>query len=179
MGQKKEDMKVKFKYNLDSSSNATSGFATLFAILGGACCWGPLFFSVIGIGASGGGILGSAASFLGAIAPYRNYFLILNIIGVLLSFYFIYIMPKMLSKSVNIEEPKFHDEPMAHAKAQAGQILQSNISAKSNVEKCDCETKASLRLNKIVFFISLIITAGMFLYLYIDTGQIFTAWTTL
>ncbi|MHB1664988.1 MAG: hypothetical protein ACYCT7_07000 [bacterium] len=179
MGKKKEDMKVKSKYNLDSSSNATSGFATLFAILGGACCWGPLFFSVIGIGASGGGILGSAASFLGAIAPYRNYFLILNIIGVLLSFYFIYIMPKMLSKSVNVKEPEFHDETMAHAQAQAGQIFQSNISSKSNEERCDCETRTSLRLNKIVFFISLAITAGMFLYLYLDTGQVFTAWTTL
>lgn len=165
-------MKVKSKFNLNSSSNATSGFATLFAVLGGACCWGPLFFSVIGIGASGGGILDSAASSLGIIAPYRNYFLILNIIGVLLSFYFIYIMPKMLSKSANAKEPEFYS-------ACSGQTLQSNIGASSNGGTCDCGTKGSLRLNKIVFFISLMITVGIFLYLYIDTGQIFTAWLPL
>ena len=157
MGQKKEDMKVKYKYNLDSSSNATSGFATLFAILGGACCWGPLFFSVIGIGASGGGILGSAASFLGAIAPYRNYFLILNIIGILLSFFFIYVMPKIsLQKKV------------------------SNISESAGGESCDCETSAgSLNFSKIVFFSSILITALIFIYLYVDTGQIFMAWPQL
>jgi hypothetical protein len=142
-------MKAEDKSNV--ASKATSGSAALFAILGGACCWGPLFFSAIGIGASGGGLLGSAASFLGVIAPYRNYFLILNIIGVLLSFYFIYIMPKMLSKSVNVKEG----------------------------EACDCGTKGSLNLNKVVFFISLIITVGMFSYLYIDTGQIFMAWPPL
>ena len=138
----------------NATSNASSGSATLFAILGGACCWGPLFFSVIGIGASTGGILGSAASFLGAIAPYRNYFLILNIIGVLLSFYFIYIMPNMLLKKSAV-----------------------NAGVGSNGETCDCETKSSsLNLSKIIFFLSLMITVGMFAYLYMDTGQIFTAW---
>ena len=130
----------------NAASNAASGSAALFAVLGGACCWGPLFFSVIGIGASTGGILGSAASFLGAIAPYRNYFLTLNIIGILLSFSFIYIMPKIsLKKSAPLAE-------------------------------CDCEAKGSFNLSKIVFFLSFIITVGMFAYLYIDTGQIFTAW---
>ena len=141
-------MKVKDKSNAVSgaASNTTSGSAALFAVLGGACCWGPLFFSVIGIGASTEGILGSAASFLGAIAPYRNYFLILNIIGILLSFSFIYIIPKISLKK----------------------------SAPST--DCDCKTKGSFNLSKTVFFLSFIITVGMFAYLYIDTGQIFTAW---
>ncbi len=130
----------------NAASNAASGSAALFAILGGACCWGPLVFSVLGIGASTGGVLGSTASFLGVIAPYRNYFLILNIIGILLSFSFIYIMPKIsLKKSAPFTE-------------------------------CDCEAKSTLNLSKLVFFLSFIITVGMFAYLYMDTGQIFTAW---
>ncbi|MCL4496633.1 MAG: hypothetical protein M1412_00120 [Deltaproteobacteria bacterium] len=144
-------MKVKDKSNKSNAvsgaaSNAASGFSALFVVLGGACCWGPLFFSIIGVGASTGGVLGSTASFLGVIAPYRNYFLILNIIGILLSFSFIYIMPKISLKK----------------------------SAPST--DCDCETKGSFNLSKIVFFLSFIITVGMFTYLYADTGQIFTAW---
>ncbi|MHB1679927.1 MAG: hypothetical protein ACYCTB_05380 [bacterium] len=148
-------MKTKDKSNV--ASNATSGSAALCAILGGACCWGPLVFSILGIGASTGGVLGSTASFLGAIAPYRNYFLILNIIGVLLSFFFIYIMPKIsLQKSA------------------------SNISESANGETCDCETSAgSFNFTKIVFFSSLLITVGIFIYLYVDTGQIFMAWPQL
>ena len=130
----------------NATSNASSGSAAVFAVLGGACCWGPLFFSVIGIGASTGGILGSAASWLGAIAPYRNYFLILNIIGILLSFSFIYIMPK-----ISLKKSGYSTE-------------------------CDCEAKGSFNLSKTVFFLSFIITVGMFAYLYIGTGQIFTAW---
>ncbi len=149
-------MKTKNKFNTISgaSSNVTSGSAALFAILGGACCWGPLVFSVLGIGASTGGVLGSTASFLGAIAPYRNYFLILNIIGILLSFFFIYVMPKIsLQKKV------------------------SNIEGSAGGELCDCETSAgSLNFSKIVFFSSILITALIFIYLYVDTGQIFMAW---
>ena len=137
-----------------ASSNVTSGSAALFAILGGACCWGPLVFSVLGIGASTGGVLGSTASFLGVIAPYRNYFLILNIIGILLSFFFIYVMPKIsLQKKV------------------------SNISESAGGESCDCETSAgSLNFSNIVFFSSILITTLIFIYLYVDTGQIFMAW---
>jgi len=143
--------------NKNATSNATSGFAALFAILGGSCCWGPLVFSILGVGASTGGVLGSTASFLGVITPYRNYFLILNIIGVLLSFFFIYIMPKIsLQKS------------------------ESNISKSANGETCDCEISAgSFNFSKIVFFSSLLITVGIFIYLYVDTGQIFMAWPTL
>ncbi len=141
-----------------ASSNVTSGSAALFAILGGACCWGPLVFSILGVGASTGGVLGSTASFLGVIAPYRNYFLILNIVGILLSFFFIYIMPKIpLQKSV------------------------SNIIGESaGGESCDCETpKGSFNFSKIVFFSSILITALIFIYLYVDTGQIFMAWPQL
>ena len=149
-------MKTKNKFNTISgaSSNATSGSAALFAILGGACCWGPLVFSVLGIGASTGGVLGSTASFLGVIAPYRNYFLILNIIGILLSFFFIYVMPKLsLQKKV------------------------SNIEGSAGGKSCDCETSAgSLNFSKIVFFSSILITTLIFIYLYVDTGQIFMAW---
>ena len=149
-------MKTKNKFNTISgaSSKVTSGSAALFAILGGACCWGPLVFSVLGIGASTGGVLGSTASFLGVTAPYRNYFLILNIIGILLSFFFIYVMPKIsLQKKV------------------------SNIEGSAGGESCDCETSAgSLNFSKIVFFSSILITALIFIYLYVDTGQIFMAW---
>ncbi len=143
--------------NKSSASNATSGSAALFAILGGACCWGPLVFSILGVGASTGGVLGSTASFLGVIAPYRNYFLILNIIGVFLSFFFIYIMPKIsLQKSA------------------------SNISESANGETCDCETSVgSFNFSKLVFFSSLLITVGIFIYLYVDTGQVFMAWPQL
>ncbi len=148
-------MKVKDKSN--ETSIATSGSAALFAILGGVCCWGPLLFSVIGIGASTGGVLGSTASFLGIIAPYRNYFLILNIIGVLLSFYFLYIMPIM---------------PNMLLKQSA---LDTDGSGAG--ETCDCEAKSSsLNLSKLIFFLSLMVTVGMFAYLYADTGQIFMAW---
>ena len=149
-------MKTKNKFNTISgaSSNVTSGSAALFAILGGACCWGPLVFSVLGIGASTGGVLGSTASFLGVIAPYRNYFLILNIIGIILSFFFIYVMPKLsLQKKV------------------------SNIEGSAGGKSCDCETSAcSLNFSKIVFFSSILITTLIFIYLYVDTGQIFMAW---
>ncbi len=140
-----------------ASSNVTSGSAALFAILGGACCWGPLVFSILGVGASTGGVLGSTASFLGVIAPYRNYFLILNIAGILLSFFFIYIMPKIpLQKNV------------------------SNIGESAGGESCGCETpKGSLNFSKIVFFSSVLITALIFIYLYVDTGQIFMAWPQL
>ena len=140
-----------------ASSNVTSGSAALFAILGGACCWGPLVFSILGVGASTGGVLGSTASFLGVISPYRNYFLILNIVGILLSFFFIYIMPKIsLQKSA------------------------SNIGESAGGESCDCEASAgSLNFSKIVFFSSILITALIFIYLYVDTGQIFMAWPQL
>ena len=152
-------MKTKNKFNTISgaSSNVTSGSAALFAILGGACCWGPLVFSILGIGASTGGVLGSTASFLGVIAPYRNYFLILNIIGIILSFFFIYVMPKLsLQKKV------------------------SNIEGRAGGKSCDCETSAgSLNFSKIVFFSSILITALIFIYLYVDTGQIFMAWPQL
>ena len=152
-------MKTKNMSNAISgaSSSVTSGSAALFAILGGACCWGPLVFSILGVGASTGGVLGSTASFLGVISPYRNYFLILNIVGILLSFFFIYIMPKIsLQKSV------------------------SNTGESAGGESCDCETSAGpLNFSKIVFFSSILITALIFIYLYVDTGQIFTAWPQL
>ncbi len=140
------------------SSSATSFSAGIFAILGGVCCWGPLVFSILGVGASTGGVLGSTASFLGAIAPYRNYFLLLNIIGILLSFLFIYVMPK-----ISFQGKKASD-----------------IEESANGETCDCETSAgSFNFSKIVFFSSVLITVGIFIYLYVDSGQIFTAWPQL
>jgi hypothetical protein len=140
------------------SSSATSFSAGIFAILGGVCCWGPLVFSILGVGASTGGVLGSAASFLGAIAPYRNYFLSLNIIGILLSFFFIYVMPKI-----------------SFQRKQALDIEES-----AGGETCDCETSdGSFNFSKIVFFSSVLITVGIFIYLYVDSGQIFTAWPQL
>ncbi|MCL4322562.1 MAG: hypothetical protein M0016_03510 [Deltaproteobacteria bacterium] len=134
-------------------SSVSSGFSSLFAILGGVCCWGPLFFSILGVGASGGGALGATASFFGFIAPYRNYFLLLNIIGLVMSFYFIYLYPYYARAK------GFGKEPAA-----------------IGCETCDPAVSRSFILNKIIFFISLLITIGIFLYLYIDTGQIFTSW---
>ncbi|MGC8555345.1 MAG: hypothetical protein ACP5NA_07675 [Candidatus Acidulodesulfobacterium sp.] len=153
-------MKSKKTYNSinEVGSSATSFSAGIFAILGGVCCWGPLVFSVLGVGASTGGILGSTASFLGAIAPYRNYFLLLNIIGILLSFFFIYVMPKI-----------------SFQRKQA-----SDINESAGGETCDCETSSgSFNFSKIVFFSSVFITIGIFIYLYVDSGQIFTAWPQL
>lgn len=137
-------------------SNVSSGTAALFSILGGVCCWGPLTFSILGITASTGGFLGSWMSFLKGTVPYRNYFLVLDIIGVLLSFYFLYISPKILSKKGAYSLGK-------------GDI---NISG----ETCDCKTASPFSASKIVFYLSVAITIGFFIFLYKDTGTVFIAW---
>ncbi|MHB8231487.1 MAG: hypothetical protein ACYDDB_01115 [bacterium] len=142
------------KENADAVSGGSiisSGFSSLFAILGGVCCWGPLFFSILGVGASGGGALGAAASFFGFIAPYRNYFLLLNIIGLIMSFYLIYLYP-------------YYIKAKRGGKESAG-----------GCGACNPALSRSSIPNKIIFFISLLITIGIFLYLYINTGQIFTS----
>lgn len=133
------------------TSNTTSGLSSLMAILGGVCCWAPPVFSVIGVGASTGGVLGSAASFLGVIAPYRNYFLILNILGMFLSFFFIYVMPKMLNSL-------------------------SNTGVSDPTCKCEAKPKDLFSPDKLIFFSSLAITVGIFVYLYANTGSVFMAW---
>ncbi len=141
-------------------SNVSSGTAAVFSILGGVCCWGPLTFSILGITASTGGFLGSWMSFLKSFVPYRNYFLIVDIIGVLLSFYFLYISPKISSKKVAYSLGK-------------GDI---NISVGASGETCDCKTASPFSASKIVFYLSVAITVGFFIFLYIDTGTVFMAW---
>ncbi len=136
-------------------SGTTSGLSGLFAILGGVCCWGPLFFSIAGITASTGGALGSSAYFLRGIAPYRNYFLILNILGVLLSFYLIYIMPQISFKK---------------SASKAGKGLNGKTCS-----SCETKTAGSFNISKVIFFLSIVITIVVFMYLYMDTGTIFTA----
>ena len=56
----------------------------------------------------------------------------------------------------------------------------SDIEESAKGETCDCETSAGpFNFSKIVFFSSVLITVGIFIYLYVDSGQIFTAWPQL
>ncbi|MFW0884133.1 hypothetical protein ACMCNP_03615 [Candidatus Acidulodesulfobacterium sp. H_13] len=154
---KRKNVKNVVDSNGAAVSNVSSGTAALFSILGGVCCWGPLTFSILGITASTGGFLGSTVSFLKGIVPYRNYFLILDIIGVLLSFYFLYISPKISSKKGVYSLGK-------------GDIDMSNG------ETCDCKAASPFSVSKIVFYLSVAITVGFFIFLYKDTGTVFMAW---
>lgn len=145
-------MRIKDKSGTVSASGTTSGLSGLFALLGGVCCWGPLFFSIAGITAGTGGALGSTAFFLEDIVPYRNYFLILNISGLLLSFYLIYVMPKMSFK-------------------KGASCTGAGLNGKACNGKI--KTKGSFNWNKAVFFLSVALTAVIFIYLQKDSGTVF------
>ncbi|RZD15694.1 MAG: hypothetical protein EVJ46_09210 [Candidatus Acididesulfobacter guangdongensis] len=136
---------------------------SIFAILGGTCCWAPLVLSALGVSAAGAGSFGGFSSALKGLAHFTNYFIILNILSLAISFYFVFIRPKLKRQKLQ------------KVSLNASRNNQDNL---GNEIECECEQPGSKadKSNRIMFFSSLGITIVMFAFLYFLKGHIFMKW---